>query len=357
MMQNIKKFKLIACVVLGLAGPGMIRVHAQTPPFAVTTIQRNADNTVTLKWNSELGKWYQLEYSPDLVTWQILNELVVSQGTASMSADVGRYDLTPKLKRPFQPGETRRFWRVRETGANQGTAPTITITSPINNDTMSGVVEVDVTTAGPSEVGLVSLYVDGELFEEQAGPTATFTLNTSEWANGVHQIYAMGSDSRGGTDTTPSSSSQPSTNYGVSSTLNLTFDNFVSAFFFSEHYFRPELGETQTVSAKFKQSANWTLTIDNSSGATVFTTTGSGSSVSYTWDGRDGSGNLVPFDAYSYRIDTDYVEPAAMQTFGIAAASSSGASSTVNFRPVTNNVNTAGTFGVAYQSNHPDAAG
>lgn len=334
---------------------GSVAALAQPAPFAITAIQRNADNTVTLKWNSEAGKWYQLEYSPDLVTWQTLNELVISQGTTSMSADVGRYDLTPKLKRPFQPGATRRFWRAREIGANQATAPTITISSPSSNDTVSGAILVPVTTSGTSEVATISLYVDGELFAEQSGPTTTFTLNTSEWANGAHQIYAMGGDSRGGTDTTPSSSTQPATNYGVSTTLALTFDNFVSAFFFSEHYFRPDLGETQTISAKFKESANWTLTVTDSTDATVFTITGSGSSVSYTWDGKDGSGTLVPGDAYSYRIVTDHIPPAPLMARSAASTSSTGDESLVNFRPVTNNVATSGvTFGVAYQGHHPD---
>lgn len=341
-----------------LALAGSFTAFAQTTPFAITTVQRNADNTVTLKWNSEPGKWYQLEYSPDLETWHTLHELVVSQGSVSMAADVGRYDLTPKIKRPFQPGETRRFWRAREIGANQGTAPTVTITTPSNNDTVSGDISVSVTTSGTSAVGMISLYVDGELFDEQSGPDATFTLNTSEWANGTHQIYAMGADSRGGTDTTPATSTQPTTNYGVSSTLSLTFDNFVSEFFFSESYFRPDLGETQTVSAKFKESANWTLTITDSSANTVFTTTGSGSSVSYTWDGKDGSGNLVPGDAYSYRIVTDYVAPSPSFAGGFAALSSSSEETRVNFRPVTNNVATSGlTFGVAYQGHHPDSGG
>jgi hypothetical protein len=340
---------------------GSVAAFAQSAPFAITAVQRNADNTVTLKWNSEPGKWYQLEYSPDLVTWQTLNELVVSQGTTSMSADVGRYDLTPKLKRPFQSGETRRFWRAREIGVNQGTAPTVTITSPSNNDTVSGVISVPVTTSGTSEVGTISLYVDGELFAEQSGPSTTFTLNTSEWANGAHQIYAMGGDSQGGTDTTPSSSTQPTTNYGVSTTLALTFDNFVSAFFFSEHYFRPDLGETQTISAKFKESANWTLTVTNSTDTTVFTTTGSGSSVSYTWDGKDGSGTLVPADAYAYRIVTDHISPASLMARSAASnssTSSTGDESSVNFRPVTNNAGTSGiTFGVAYQGHHPAPSG
>lgn len=342
---------LLSCVAV-IAG---LSASAQPAPFAITAIQRNADDTVTLKWNSEAGKWYQLEYSPDLAAWQTLNDLVISQGTTSMAADAGRYDLTPKLKRPFQPGETRRFWRAREIGANQSTAPTVTITAPSNNDTVSGDISVSVTTAGTSEVSTISLYVDGELFAEQGGPNTTFTLNTSEWANGVHQIYAVGPDSSGGTDTTPSSSTQPTTNYGVSSTLSLTFDNFVSEFFFSEHYFRPDLGETQTISAKLKEAANWSLTITDSSANTVFTTAGNGSRVSFTWDGKDALGTLVPGDAYTYRIVTDHVPPSPSFVGGFSALSSSGEESRVNFRPVTNNVGTSGlTFGVAYQGHHPD---
>ena len=340
-------------VSFALATSGLI---AQSSPFAITEIQRNADDSVTLTWNSVPGKWYQLEYSPDLTTWQTIADLVVSQGTSSQAADAGRYDLTPKLKRPFQPGETRRFWRAREIGENQGTAPTVSLTTPSNNDTVSGEITVSATTSGTSPVDVLSLYVDGELVAEQNGPDADFTLNTSEWANGAHKIYVLGGDS-GSVSTTPSSSSDTTTNYGVSATLNLTFDNFVSEFFFSEPYFRPDLGETQTISAKFKESANWTLTVTNSSSTAVFTTTGTGSSVSYTWNGKDTGGNDLPFDLYRYEITTDYEPPALRSSGGSFSISSTGSGSGGNSRNGTPNVGTALTFGAAYQGHHPETGG
>lgn len=349
--SRLMKASFLATLVLAASG-----LFAQTAPFAITAIQRNADDSVTLSWNSEAGKWYQLEYSPDLETWHVLNELVVSQGTSSMSADNGRYDLTPKIERPFQPEETRRFWRAREIGANEGTAPTVTLTAPANNDTVSGTITVSVTTSGTSAVDVLSLYVNGELIAEQNGPDADFALNTSEWANGTHKIYVMGGDS-GSVSTTPSSSSDTTTNYGVSATLNLTFDNFVSEFFFAQPFFRPDLGETQTISAKFKESANWTLTVTDSSSTTVFSTTGSGESVSFTWDGKDTGGNTLPFDLYTYAITTDYEPPALMlaKASGSFSTASTGAGSGSNGRPGTNNVGTAGTFGAAYQGHHPES--
>jgi hypothetical protein len=335
---------------------GSVLAYAQTPPLIITNIQRNADNTVTLKWNSVPGKWYQLEHSPDLETWLPLHELVVSQGTVSLAADSGRYDLTPKLKRPFQLGENRRFWRVKEIGQNQNTPPAISISSPANQASVTGNIQVVVSSSGQSAVGILSLYVDGELFAEQTGPNATFTLNTSEWANGPHTLYAMGPDSNGGTDTTPSTGGVFTTNYGVSQTLSLVFDNFVSEYFFSESYFRPDLGETQTVSAKFKTAANWTLTVTNSSGLTVFSTSGNGSRVNYTWNGRDSAGNLVASGNYAYRIVTDHVSSSLGA--GLFTLSTTTDESRVSFRPVTESIGASSlTFGVAYQGHHPPASG
>ena len=88
----------------------------------------------------------------------------------------------------------------------------------------------------------------------------------------------------------------------------------------SENFISPNgdtLKDTTSFTASASYPVNWNLAINNTSGATVKTFAGNGSIFAATWDGRNGSGALVPDGVYNYRIDaTDPVSstPAAPKT-------------------------------------------
>jgi flagellar hook assembly protein FlgD len=60
--------------------------------------------------------------------------------------------------------------------------------------------------------------------------------------------------------------------------------------------------DTTTISASFSESASWTLTITDSSNNTVLTTTGSGTSMSYVWNGQNSSGKTVSSGKYTATV-------------------------------------------------------
>ena len=74
----------------------------------------------------------------------------------------------------------------------------------------------------------------------------------------------------------------------------------------SELYISPNgdgIKDSTQISAAFNQAANWTVTIKNCIGAAVRIYTGTGTSLSQVWDGKDESGQVVPDGTYTYRID------------------------------------------------------
>jgi flagellar hook assembly protein FlgD len=74
----------------------------------------------------------------------------------------------------------------------------------------------------------------------------------------------------------------------------------------SETYISPNgdrVKDTTTISATFTQPSDWTLAIKDPSGSAVRTFTGSATSISQTWDGRDNNGAIVSDGSYTYQLD------------------------------------------------------
>ena len=88
----------------------------------------------------------------------------------------------------------------------------------------------------------------------------------------------------------------------VSPFLNVTFNNLISEFSFSQPYFEPTLGETQEVTADFAANCNWTLQIQDVNSNTVLTATGSGDSMTYNWDGTGNGETNLPDGIYTYSL-------------------------------------------------------
>jgi parallel beta-helix repeat protein len=76
--------------------------------------------------------------------------------------------------------------------------------------------------------------------------------------------------------------------------------------------------DATTIGATINQQGNWTITIKNASGTAVRTFTGTGTSISQAWDGRDAAGTVVPDGTYTYQLD------AASTETSVAALSKTG---------------------------------
>jgi flagellar hook assembly protein FlgD len=98
----------------------------------------------------------------------------------------------------------------------------------------------------------------------------------------------------------------------------------------SNPYFSPNgdgSKDTTTLTASLTYSSNWTVDIKNSGGTVVRTFTGTGTSISVTWDGKDSSGVIQPEGTYSYTITA--TEPSS----GTVATENSASNITIDLIP------------------------
>ncbi|MGC9944430.1 MAG: glucoamylase family protein, partial [Verrucomicrobiota bacterium] len=82
-------------------------------PFMTLNVQADpSQNTVTLVWSSQSGRTYQVEYSPDLITWfaSPTGEITATGSTASWT------DNGPPATISLSFGVTQRFYRVFQLG-------------------------------------------------------------------------------------------------------------------------------------------------------------------------------------------------------------------------------------------------
>jgi hypothetical protein len=92
---------------------GLQRAGFVTLPFMAIAAQAlPSQNAVTLTWGAQAGRTYQVEYSPDLVTWfaSPTGEVIANSSTATWTDSGPPATLTA----PF--GATQRFYRVFQFG-------------------------------------------------------------------------------------------------------------------------------------------------------------------------------------------------------------------------------------------------
>jgi T5SS/PEP-CTERM-associated repeat protein len=306
----------------------------------VIQLTRTLEGAVSLRWNSQSNAIYRIESTDGAVTdavWDLRYDYYPSHGASTFWTDTGDYVANPVVSPPSQV--TSRCYRVTIVGSNV-TPPQVTLTWPTNTVVLSGNVTVSVTATGASDIAGISLFVDGEKFDDISGDETNFVINTCEWSNGVHTLFAVAEDTTG-------MSSTPNTNsiseqFAASPYVTVVFSNYVSQFWFSQPFFEPELGETQQISAVFTTNSNWTLTILDSSSNTVRSATGTGATMNSAWDGNDNGANPLPADLYDFAVSATAVSPCSL----------SGTSGTT-LRRSQRVRGKAGTFGIAYQDDHP----
>jgi Family of unknown function (DUF6345)/FlgD Ig-like domain/Bacterial Ig domain len=299
--KKVKTMKTImGCAVMAITA----KMSAQTN-LQFTSVNATPERAIQLHWQSNSNEIYEIDYADALIdtntgsiTWNKLYDDYTSQGTNTFVADAGNYDLVPEIPHPkLSP---MRFYRVILTGTNSSpTNPTVAVIFPTNGASLSGDVVFSVASSSPEALTDVKLYIDGEA-QWRSDDGTNFLINTCEWPNGAHTIFAV---ARSQSAIEGFSYNYPIT-YGsaASSYVNVTFDNLISRFDFSQPYFEPSLGQTQQVTAAFAANSDWTLQILDASSNVVRTTTGSGDSMEFDWDGTGDGEAAIPDGVYTYLL-------------------------------------------------------
>jgi Family of unknown function (DUF6345)/FlgD Ig-like domain/Bacterial Ig domain len=316
-MKNIKcgLVGMVAAIAMIFGG----NAKAQTN-LDFTSITPTVEGAMGLTWNSTSNEIYEIDEADALNTnsdgttaWNMLYSDYPSQGTNTFWLDTGNYFSDPEIVHPSQ--SPMRFYRVLLTGTNTTTSvPLVSISSPTNGTSANGTLTVMVNASTDQAFLNTKLYVDGQEMQEadistnytSSGSnfvTDTYLLNSCEWPNGPHTLFATACCQSGasGTHDVP----DVGIGYGVSQLIPVSFSNLITRISFSQPFFAPEDGTTQLVTAIFAANVNWTLQIQDVNTNTVLTVTNSGGSMSYTWDGTGQGGTNLPVGTYTYLITAE----------------------------------------------------
>ncbi len=91
---------------------------------------------------------------------------------------------------------------ARNTITADTSAPVVSITSPANGSTVAGTIDVAVSATDNVGVGKIELYMDTTLVAQSTTASATFSLNTLNYADGAHTLQARAYDATGNVGTT-----------------------------------------------------------------------------------------------------------------------------------------------------------
>lgn len=330
-MKTIQgKIIMAGALVLALAINGLAQTNLQ-----FTAATSTDEQAIRLTWASTNNEVYQIQFANALATnadgstaWQILYDRYPSQGTNTFWLDTGNYNLAPAVMHP--KNSALRFYRILDEGQDSlvSDEPTVSVTSPTSDTVATG--ELTITVVAASDQPVISgtkLYVDGQEMRPPDSTTNwtdgvtnyeadTYSINTCEWGNETHTLFATAECQSGFGDTV--GAPPVMTGHGVSPFVPVLFSNLVTRISFSQPSFDPSSGQTQQVSAVFAANCNWTLNIVDVYSNVVQTASGSGTSMLYNWDGTSNGTNL-PNGIYYYYINA--------QTNGESSDFASGGSS------------------------------
>jgi hypothetical protein len=336
--------------VFALLTAAMVMNCLAEEALRVVAVQSTQNAAATLRWASTSNAIYRIDYTTNLnesTEWLPLYDDFPSHGTNTFWTDVGDEFADPGVVHPNQA--SKRFYRVVQTGTNSEATPLVTILTPATNAVIAGYTNILLSVSTSEPVDEVRLYVDGQEVWRRSGDTTNFTLNSCQWANGEHVIFAVAANSVGGETTTEYGDEQTDyqANFGVSDYLTVSFNNLISKFSATSRYFEPTNSQAMRFSADFSELCDWTLNIRDSSSNTVRSTNGTGTAMVFDWDGRDSSSQIVPAGFFS---------PELTATISNQGQSSFTGNSQTNQLIPPRIVGQLGSFGIAYQGHHPAGA-
>jgi len=296
-MKIAKSLAIIVSMLAALGAQGQNTIQ-------FNSVTNTEEGAIRLSWASNSNEVYQIQCTDTLIDtnsgltpWQVLCDNYPSHGTNTFWLDTGNYGAdTPIVHPKYSP---MRFYRILSEGTNSGEAPIVTVTSPTNGSVLSGQATISVTKISSYPNVSIELFVDGQRMKPTLDGT-NFVINTCEWPNGPHTLFATAKALSGFPG--PIGSLGILEGQAVSTYVPVTFSNLITKVAFSQVYFEPSLGQTQEVTAAFGANVDWTLQIIDDSSNAVRTVTGSGTSLVYDWDGTGEGGTNIPDGVYHYQI-------------------------------------------------------
>ncbi|HUA34726.1 MAG TPA: Ig-like domain-containing protein [Candidatus Binataceae bacterium] len=173
-----------------VSGTVSIVVTAQEPP--VSWVNLVIDGNYIASSPPLTFSWNTTSYSngPHTIEVDAKNSSGTMLGSAIITVTVQNGGPTPTPTRTATPTPT-----ATQTPTPTATAtPVVAITSPANNATVSGTVNIVVTDQNPP-VSWVNLVIDGNYIT--SSPPLTFSWNTTTYSNGQHTIEVDAKDSSG----------------------------------------------------------------------------------------------------------------------------------------------------------------
>ena len=151
-----------------------------------------------------------------------------------------------------------RFYRIVDEGPDDliSDEPTVSIVSPTNGALVSGELTITVAANTDQPELLTKLYVDGEEMPLADGQTnyvsnstnystVTYSINTCEWGNGPHTLFATVENfsAPGGG---PIGSPAALVGHAVSQFVPVVFSNLVTRISFSQPFFQASMRANAT---------------------------------------------------------------------------------------------------------------
>jgi hypothetical protein len=249
----------------------------------VTAISKTTNGNIRLEWVGDTNDTYAVQYADKMEwfnTWHLAGDNLTNLPTNASWEDVGI----------LNSNVTARFYRVVRKDANYG-LPCVTILSPTNGATLSGLVDIGVYATDDSRIYSLTLMVDGnDLITIRDGPMR-FRLPTALFPNGAHTLTVRAVDNAGLPGLGGDPNSQSLENAVVSLPVDVTFTNDITVDWFP--LFRTQL----PIGARLAfQTADWIVEVKSTNGLVLKTLSGAttNGSISTVWDGTDGGGASVP---------------------------------------------------------------
>ncbi|MEI7733099.1 MAG: hypothetical protein WCO56_26240 [Verrucomicrobiota bacterium] len=308
-------------VISVLAGPNIFGQTTNPPPIQLQ-FSKMTDSASLISWEAETGAVYQVE-SADMLDQTNLHGLIwvvretdwPSLGCQTKWMDVGDTAWIPRIFHPvFQ---NHRFYRVTRTGMATLPASSIALqlsqtnaALPSGTNSVQGDLDISVTLT-PADtnqtLSSVDIFVDGQRLYSIPSTNFMVSINTTEWPNGPHEIYAVATLTDGG-ETIPGSDDEVATNaanfsIGISPISVCVFSNYISRFFVAVPYFDPLTGQAQEITAAFPEDTYWRLTVLNYQYTPVHQFTGQSSTLYAAWNGNNQSDESIPYGYYDYYIE------------------------------------------------------
>lgn len=252
--------------------------------MTVTVIVRDEEGrrfgNEAVTWNVDLGTVISSDSTTDAVgEARLVLQAPSTPGTANVSVTVGGVTVTDYAE------------------FASPTAPTVRILAPTVNETVSGVVTINIRASDPGgyKFGIhqIAVTVDGQPLSAIATGNSNTAWATYTLPNGTHTIRAAASDG--------------DQEYGYSQAVTVTTSNDIFNASVDNGMFDANDPDPNkrivTISAEHDESTDWEVEITKRGASTptrVFT--GTGTAISATWDGTDSQGNPASRGRYKYTI-------------------------------------------------------